>query len=209
MTTMEKNPVAARKPGRPRSFDREQALQEAMLVFWRHGYETTSISDLTEAMGVSAPSLYAAFGDKKCLFLEAMHRYAGSPDDFAATLAESPTAYQAVHHMLMSAADAFTNARTPRGCLLASATASTSSESADVQDAVAQVRRQVMARLRSRIEVDVAAGLLPPDTQAKSLATFVIAVVQGMSVLARDGGRRAELRGMIAVAMAAWPTSPA
>ena len=165
-----------------------------MLAFWHHGYETTSISDLTQAMGVTAPSLYAAFGDKECLFLEAMHRYAGSPEDRAATLGESATAYQAVQRMLMSAADAFTNARTPRGCLLPSATASGSAASINVQKAVAQVRHQMMNQVRLRIEQAIAAGLLPADTQAQSMASLAIALVQGMSVLARDGARRCATR---------------
>ena len=195
-----------RKLGRPRSFDRDEALKQAMLAFWRHGYETTSIGHLTKVMGLTAPSLYSAFGDKKRLFLEAMHRYAGTPDDFAATLRESSTAYEAVHRMLMSSADLFTNGSTPRGCLLASATASGSVEAIDVQKAVAQVRRQMMSRVHLRIEQDIAAGLLPADTNAKSLASLAIALVQGMSVLARDGGRREDLRAIVTVAMDAWPS---
>jgi AcrR family transcriptional regulator len=206
MIAMEKH---SRKLGRPRSFDRDEALQQAVLAFWRHGYETTSIGHLTKVMGVKAPSLYAAFGDKKRLFLEAMNRYAGTPDDFAATLRESPTAYKAVDHMLMSAADFFTNGSTPRGCLLASATASGSAEAMDVQKAVAQVRRRMMSRVRLRIEHDIAAGLLPADTNAKSLASLAIALVQGMSVLARDGCRREDLRAIVTVAMNAWPSCAA
>lgn len=199
----------SRKLGRPRSFDRDEALKQAMFAFWRHGYETTSIGHLTKVMGVTAPSLYAAFGDKKRLFLEAMHRYAGTSEDFAATLRESSTAYEAVHQMLMSSADLFTNGSTPRGCLLASATASGSVEAMDVQKAVAQVRRQMMSRVRLRIEQDIAAGLLPADTNAKSLASLAIALVQGLSVLARDGGRREDLRAIVTVAMDAWPSQSA
>ena len=84
--------VIPRKTGRPLSFDRQAALQQAMLTFWRHGYETTSISNLTAAMGVTAPSLYTAFGDKKRLFLEAMRLYAGAPEDLQASLDTAPTA---------------------------------------------------------------------------------------------------------------------
>ncbi len=196
-----------RKTGRPLSFDRDVVLEKAMLTFWRHGYETTSISDLTQAMGVTAPSIYTAFGDKKQLFLEAMHRYAGSPEELGLTLQASPTAREAVYRMLMSASNAFTHAATPRGCLLASATASCSADALDVQQAVAHVRGQITHRVRERIEQDKAIGILPPDTQAKPLANFSVALVQGMSVLARDGASRVTLNAMIKVAMAAWPAS--
>lgn len=133
-----------------------------------------------------------------------MHCYAGTPDEFAATLREFSTAYEAVHQMRI-AADLFTNASTPRGCLLASATASGSVDAMDVQKAVAQVRSQMISRVCLRIEQDIAAGVLPADTNAKSLASLAIALVQGMSVLARDGGRREDLRDIVTVAMNAWP----
>ena len=205
MLLMETDQSHPRKTGRPLSFNREAVLEKAMLTFWRHGYETTSISDLTRAMGVTAPSIYGAFGDKKGLFLEAMHRYAGSLDDHKQTLNKSATAHAAVHRMLISAADAFTSNATPRGCLLASATASGSADAADVQRAVADVRGQITAQVRARIKQDIAAGVLPPGTSASALATFAIALVQGMSVLARDGASRKALNAMVQTAMAAWP----
>ncbi len=202
---MKTDVIIRRRTGRPRSFDRDVVLEKAMLTFWRHGYETTSISDLTQAMGVTAPSIYAAFGNKKHLFLEAMHRYAGSLDDHEKTLRESATAYEAVHRMLMSAADAFTGDATPRGCLLASATASGSAQAMDVQAAVTDVRRQITNGVRARIEQDIAAGILPPRTQGAALANFAIALVQGMSVLARDGMQPDALKAMVETAMGAWP----
>ena len=194
-----------RKMGRPLSFDRKQALEQAMLTFWRHGYETSSISDLTAAMGITAPSLYTAYGDKKQLFLEAMRLYAGSPYDMEQALVEAPTSREAAQRMLIAAAEAFTGELTPRGCLLASATASGSSESEDVQSEVAQVRRAIQSRLQDRIDWDVAQGLLPAETDSQSLATLVIALIQGMSVLARDGTDRPDLLAMANVAMNAWP----
>ncbi len=194
-----------RKPGRPRSFDRDVALDQAMLCFWRHGYETTSVSDLTAAMGIMPPSLYAAFGDKKQLFLAAAHRYAGDPAVLRDGMAAAPTARQAIHTLLESAAKAFTGKSTPRGCLLASATASGSTASADVQDAIAEIRRGVAATIVSRIEQDVAAGRLPAETNAVALADLVLAIVQGMSVLARDGVSRRRLLAVARQAMALWP----
>ena len=205
MIVMENDMPSIRKSGRPLSFDRDAVLEKAMLTFWRYGYETTSISDLTEAMGVTAPSIYTAFGSKKRLFLEAMRLYAGSPEDLEQSLWEAPTARDAVHGMLIATAEAFTGETTPRGCLLASATASGSKDAADVREAVAEVRRGIMNRLRARIEHDVTTGVLPYDTQATSLAAFAIALIQGMSVLARDGAQRNSLKAMVKTAMAAWP----
>ena len=143
----ETSPAPRRKTGRPLSFDRDAALEQAMLTFWRHGYETTSIVDLTTAMGVTAPSLYTAFGDKKRLFLEAARRYAGDPEKMAQTIDGAPTAYDAARDLLTAAATAYTGEATPKGCLLASATASGSAASADVQSAIADIRKSIDGRL--------------------------------------------------------------
>lgn len=194
-----------RKIGRPLSFDRDVALEQAMLTFWRYGYETTSIVDLTTAMGVTAPSLYAAFGDKKRLFLEAAHRYAGDPEMMAKAIDGAPTAHDAARELLNAAAMAYTGEATPKGCLLASATASGSSASADVQRAVADIRRGVIARLHARIERDIAADVLPGHTDAAALAGLVMAVTQGLSTLARDGSPRSSLLSIVEVALQAWP----
>ncbi|WP_375452390.1 TetR/AcrR family transcriptional regulator [uncultured Devosia sp.] len=203
---MENHSGKFRKTGRPLSFDRDEALEKAMLAFWRSGYETTSISDLTAAMGITAPSIYTAYGDKKQLFLEAMRLYAGSPYDLDRSLAEAPTARDAAQRMLLAAARAFTGTTTPRGCLLASATASGSSASADVQYAVAEVRRDIQERLRRRIAEDVANALLPATLDTRALAALVIAVIQGMSVLARDGASPKALDDLTHAAMQAWPS---
>lgn len=194
-----------RKTGRPRSFDRDAALEQAMLTFWRHGYETTSIVDLTTAMGVTAPSLYGAFGDKKRLFLEAARRYAGDPDATARAIDEAPSAYVAARAMLTNAAIVYTGDTTPRGCLLASATASGSAASCDVQHVIADIRRTLSGCLEARIVRDVAGGSLPPATDAAALAGLIIAVAQGLSVLARDGASRDSLLAIVDAALAAWP----
>lgn len=194
-----------RKTGRPLSFDRDAALERAMLAFWRHGYETTSIVDLTDAMGVTAPSLYAAFGDKRRLFLEAVHRYAGDPAATASAIDGATTAYEAARAMLIGAAIAYTGDTTPRGCLLASATASGSAATSDVQATVAAIRGHISDRLDARIARDVASGLLPASTDATALAGLVMTIAQGLSVLARDGSPRASLMAIVDAALKAWP----
>ena len=198
-----------RKSGRPLSFDRDAALEQAMLTFWRHGYETTSIVDLTTAMGVTAPSLYTAFGDKKRLFLEAAHRYAGDPEVMAQAIEGAPSALDAAREMLTTAAMTYTGDATPKGCLLASATASGSAASAEVQHAIADIRRLIAGQLCARVDRDIAAGVLPPETDAAALAGLVMALTQGMSTLARDGSPRAALLAIVEVALQSWPQKPA
>jgi AcrR family transcriptional regulator len=197
--------VSHRKTGRPLSFDRAIALEQAMLTFWRHGYETTSIADLTTAMGITPPSLYTAFGDKKRLFLEAVQLYAGDPEAMAQTIADAPSAYDAARDMLIGAATAFTDEATPPGCLLASATASGSAASADVRRAVADIRQAIAARLRGRIARDIKTGKLADTTDAEALARLVIAVIQGISVLARDGVERSALLCLVDTMLSGWP----
>lgn len=204
---MEAPDTERRKTGRPLSFDREAALEQAMLAFWESGYETTSISDLTARMGVTAPSIYTAFGNKKQLFLEAMRRYAGDPADLEKAFADAPTARDAVAGMIENAATLFTRETTPKGCLLASAAATGSKEAADVREAAAGERRAIRAIIVGRIEQDVLAGLLPPDTLPCVLADLALAVTQGMSVLARDGADRETLLAVARASMKSWPDS--
>jgi len=202
---MKKASVPGRKTGRPLSFDRDEALEKAMLTFWESGYETTSISDLTAAMGVTAPSIYAAFGDKKRLFLEALRRYVGDPGDLENAMELAPTARVAVANMLENAARLFTSDATPRGCLLASAAATGSKAAADVRDAAAKERRIIRAIIVKRIEVDIERGLLPDATRTEVLADLALAVTQGMSVLARDGADRETLLKVARASMVGWP----
>ena len=193
------------KTGRPLSFDRDAALERAMLIFWRHGYETTSITDLTAAMGISTPSLYSAFGDKKRLFLEATQLYAGDLKATAKAIDAASTAREAAREMLEGAVVRYTGETTPQGCLLASATASGSAASCDVQRAVADIRRFVIEQLQTRIEHDISAGALPRTTDAPALAGLVMTIMQGLSVLARDGMGRAALQTIATAALRAWP----
>ncbi|RYE70691.1 MAG: TetR/AcrR family transcriptional regulator [Oxalobacteraceae bacterium] len=194
-----------KKIGRPLSFDRAEALEQAMLTFWRYGYESTSISALTAAMSVTPPSLYATFGDKKQLFLEAMQLYAGDATVIAATLDAEPSARAGAAMMLEGAAIAFTGESTPPGCLLASATASGSATSADVQAAVAAVRAEICALLRQRIVRDIREGKLAADCDAQALADLIMGTIQGMSVLARDGISRTRLLSLAQQVLVCFP----
>ena len=197
-----------RKPGRPLSFDRDAALDKAMLLFWRHGYEGTSLNDLTATMGVTPPSIYTAFGDKKRLFLAAVNRYLSGPVTSERIIAEAPTARDAASGLLRAAAVGFTGAGTPAGCLLASSAISASAAAADVQEELATLRRGIEARLRRKIDDAIQAGELAAGTDAEPLAGHVMAVIQGMSTLARDGAGREKLLAIAEIAMRAWPIDP-
>jgi AcrR family transcriptional regulator len=196
--------------GRPRGFDRDQALERAMELFWRQGYESTSVSDLTRAMGINPPSLYATFGDKERLFLEAVERYGckarQSPESI---LQDAPNARAAVDRLLQSAAREFTDTSRPPGCMVVSAATNCSAASLRVQEALAARRRTAEARIRKCLERGMKAGELPPRTDCGALAKFYATVLEGMSIQARDGASRRSLLATAAAAMRAWPEAGA
>ncbi|GLQ37125.1 TetR family transcriptional regulator [Rhizobium albus] len=194
-----------KRAGRPLSFDRDAALDSAMHLFWRHGYEATSIADLTRVMGITPPSLYAAFGDKRRLFLEAVQRYLGGLDAIEQKIAEAPTAHDAARDLLVAAALGDTRDDAPPGCLLASSLVSSSTEADAVRESLAAIRRSIEAALRARIERDIREGILPSGSDAEILAGHVFAVIQGMSTLAKDGASRTKLLGIVDRVMASWP----
>ncbi|MEU6891644.1 TetR/AcrR family transcriptional regulator [Streptomyces sp. NPDC046557] len=190
--------------GRPRSFDRDAALDTAMRVFWERGYEATSIADLTRELGIGAPSLYAAFGDKRTLFEEVVTAYGGRYGGFAAVaLAEESTAAAAVRRLLREAAEIYTDPTHPKGCMVISAAINTTSD--EVAEALRERRNANLAMFESRITADIAVGALPADADARALARYVGAVLQGMSQQARDGAGREELEAVAETAMRAWP----
>jgi AcrR family transcriptional regulator len=156
-------------------------------------------------MGVTSPSIYAAFGDKRRLFLEAVDLYLSGPVTAKSIIADAATAREAAEGLLQTSAAGFTGPDTPAGCLLASATASCSAASRDVQQALAARRQGIEADLRARIVQAMATGELPAGTDADALAGHVMAVIQGLSTLARDGAPREKLARIVETAMAAWP----
>lgn len=196
--------TAPRKTGRPLSFDRDAALHQAMLRFWRHGYEGTSLSDLTAAMGVTPPSIYAAFGDKKQLFREAVGLYLSGPITSESIIDQAATAQQAAWGLLRASAIGFTGATTPPGCLLASSTISCSAACADVQRELAAMRRKIEKRLSDKILRAIKSGEMSASGNAGALAGHTMAVIQGMSTLARDGATRPKLLRVATTAMLAW-----
>lgn len=194
-----------RKAGRPLSFDRSMALNLAMEVFWRLGYEGASISILTSEMGITSPSLYAAFGDKQSLYVEALDRYMHrSGLDLQHLLDKCPTAHDAVELMLLSAAKQQTRPGHPRGCMLMGARISSPAESS-VDLSVIKLRKTVQKMIESRIGRGITDGDVAPGTVASDVAAFYVMVLQGMSVQARDGAGQKDLVKLANRALMAWP----
>ncbi|MCP2342703.1 TetR/AcrR family transcriptional regulator [Actinomadura rupiterrae] len=192
--------------GRPRTFDPDTALRQALDVFWERGYEGTSLNDLAQAMGIASASIYAYFGSKQDLFRKVMALYgatAGEPPRRA--LREHAGAREAVHAMLRATADQITGADTPHYCMLVLAAPTGAVENHDVREFLAGIRRDVRAAIRDRLERGVADGdLAVPDGGVDGLARYYATVVQGLSIQARDGATREELETVITCAMAAW-----
>jgi len=152
-----------------------------------------------------APSLYTAFGNKETLFLESVARYVAPAWPTAEGLQRAPSARQAVKDLLEGSARLFTQPHTPSGCLMATAAATGSELSQPVRAALTERRQDLQALLQARIQQDIQAGTLPTSTPARPLAALTIALMQGLSTLARDGAGREDLFAVVQSAMDAWP----
>jgi len=191
--------------GRPREFDADEALCKALRVFREKGYEGASLLDLTRAMGINRPSLYAAFGNKEALFRKAVDRYVDERGAFLRQALDEPTARGAVERILRGTADALTEPRTPRGCLLVQGALSCTDEAQPIRKELASRRDATELALRRRLERAAAEGDLPKGAAPTDLARYVATVLQGMSVQASGGATRPELRRLADLAMRAWP----
>src|SRR5476649_1825366 len=168
--------------GRHREFDVEKALDAALCVFWRKGYEGASYADLTEAVGVERPALYSAFGNKEALFRRALARYYERYMDFIPAALKLPTAREVAAHILYHSAILNTRYPDHTGCLGINGAMAGSDEAEPVRQALIAVRAAGEAQLRARFEQAKAEGDLPETTSADALAAFVMAVLHGMAV---------------------------
>ena len=202
---MEKAVCTAPK-GRPREFCTEQALAAALRVFWSKGYEGASLTELTEAMGITKPSLYAAFGNKEALFHKALDLYEAEKLDYMRTALEQPSARAVVEHLLRGAADMQTSHCDPKGCMGVIHMTACGSEAESIKTDVIARRASSQAALVERLERAKREGDLPADADIAGLTQYLYAVLQGMAVQAGSGATRCQLERVIAISLQCWPS---
>ncbi len=191
--------------GRPRSFDRTEALEKAMDLFWRKGFDNASIGELTAATGLAPPSLYAAFGNKEALFGAALDHYARTAGSgIWERLDQAPTAREGVRALLAATAERYTRTAPPRGCMIVLAAPQMEGGNAVVAEMLAAQRRRNAARIEQRLRRAVATGELPPAADCRAIAAYVACVQHGMSIQARDGASREDLRAVADCVLAGW-----
>lgn len=192
------------KTGRPRSFDRSVALDKALEAFWEHGFESTSVADLAHRIGIGPPSLYAAFGDKRTLYLEVLELYYNSFVEFVdRTLGEPVSRREAIAALLLGFARLYSRPGMPRGCMVNSMPVPL--EEPLLVARVAEMRADAQARIRQAIRKAAEAGELQQIVQPDELADALWATVLGLSMRSQDGAPREELEAAARLAMGMWP----
>lgn len=195
----------AKSMGRPREFDADQALEKAVRVFWEKGYEGASMADLTEAMGINRPSLYAAFGNKEELFRKALERYSSGPGAYVLKAYSAPTAREVAEKLLDGAAGVLGNPDNPGGCLTIQGALVCGDEAAKIRRELLALRTDTLEAMAERFEEGKKAGEFSGEVDTKRLARYISAVIQGMSVQSASGATHCELKGVAEQAMRAWP----
>jgi AcrR family transcriptional regulator len=190
---------------RPRAFDLDVATERALKLFWSKGYDGTTLEDLTQAMGINRPSLYAAFGNKEGVFRRALERYVSGPAAGAAAALEADTARDVTHRLLRFYADSVAQPDRPRGCFLVQGALACGDDGASIRQALTDQRRLGEEALIRRFERAKREGDLPADVSATDLGRYVWTVCQGIAVQAAGGATRDQLRRVVAQAMRAWP----
>jgi len=191
--------------GRPRSFDVNKALDRALYVFWRKGYEGTSLSDLTKAMGINRPSLYATFGDKEALFRKVLERYRDGPAAYTGEALNETTARAVVERLLRGAADLTTAPRNPGGCLTVQGALACGEAADSIRQELTAYRAAGEAAIRRRLEHAKSNGDLPADIDSADLARYVATIVYGIAVQAAGGASRGKLQRVIEMALRTLP----
>jgi AcrR family transcriptional regulator len=193
--------------GRPRAFEPDMALEAALRVFWKKGYEGAALSDLTAAMGINRPSIYATFGNKEALFRKALDRYNSQMTGYTAGALQEPTARAVAERLLAGTADLLSCPENPKGCLMVQGALACGDEADPIRKELIVRRATGEAALRERFARAKSEGDLPAEANAADLARYVVAVMHGMSVQSAGGASREELQSVIDLSLRAWPQS--
>lgn len=190
--------------GRPRGFDRDLALEKILEVFWAKGYEAAQLNDLTAAVGITPPSFYAAFTSKEQAFREAVNVYVATEGSGPMrALDAGETAQRAIRAMLLASIDVALHAPQSNGCLLILGVMNCQPETGPLYELLKDIRRKTEERVHARLKRGVEDGDLPPTTDGSTLAKFYGAVMQAISMQARDGANRRELEALVQPSLAA------
>jgi AcrR family transcriptional regulator len=195
----------AKPRGRPLAFNQDEALDKALIVFWARGYEGASMAELTDALGINKPSIYAAFGNKEALFRKALARYVTGPATFVGEAMNEPTARMVIEKFLTQAVDFFCNKSTPNGCMIVQGALTCGQGSSKIQQELVAYRASIETTLTKRFELAKTLGDLPPDLNTKQLAKYIATIHQGMSVQATSGATREELIAIVEIALKNLP----
>ncbi len=198
--------VAHPLKGRPREFCVDAALAAALNVFWSKGYEGASLNDLTEAMGITRPSLYAAFGNKEALFRKALDLYQDEKLCYINASLEQPTAREVARHLLCGSVANQTSSGEPHGCLGVISSVACGAEAESIRHEVLERGKVARKALVERLERAKAEGDLPATADVEGLTSFLYAIVQGMAVQAGAGATRADLERLVDTSLAMWPS---
>jgi AcrR family transcriptional regulator len=193
--------------GRPRVFNMDEALDKALQVFWNRGYESASLAELIDALGINKPSLYAAFGNKEELFKKVLAKYADDNVKFVRDAVKEPTAYKVAENFLVKAAEFLTDSKHPLGCMIVQGALSCGEGAQSVRDLLIHFRHSYEGLLTERFEKAKLDGDLPVNAMPKELAKYLALLHQGMSVQATGGATKQELIEITRIALKAWPTS--
>ena len=191
--------------GRPREFCVDQALAAALGVFWSKGYDGASMADLTEAMGITKPSLYAAFGNKEALFHKALELYEAEKLQYTREALKQPTARAVAEHFMRGAIDAQMSNCDPKGCLRVISATACGAEAESIKADVIRRRASSQAALVERFEQAKRDGDLPPHVDVAGLTSYLYTILQGMAVQAGSGATRADLTRIVDTSLAMWP----
>ena len=191
--------------GRPRTFDTDVALDRAMHVFWAKGYEGASLSDLTRAMRVNRPSLYAAFGNKEQLFRKVLDRYMNGPLAYFGKALGAAKARDVIEQIFFGVADMAGDPRVPAGCLVVQGALACGDAAGSVRKEIAALRAAAKAALRRRLQRAKLEGDLPKNADPGELSHYVMTVLHGMAVQGADGASCDQLRSVAQIALRAWP----